>query len=48
MLAHIVMTYDDKLEEHMPRPQSLRISSSIAVKPTANMMFRKRAPYGGA
>ncbi|KAN0100067.1 hypothetical protein V8E55_000051 [Tylopilus felleus] len=48
MLAHIVMTYYVKLEEHMPRPQSLRIASSIAADPTANVMFRKRAPYGEA
>lgn len=45
MLAHIVMTYDIKLEENTIRPQSLRIGSSIGANPTAKVMFRKRARY---
>ncbi|KAN0100066.1 Cytochrome P450 [Tylopilus felleus] len=43
MLAHVVTTYDVKLEEHTTRPQSTRIGSSIGANPTAKVMFRKRA-----
>ena len=48
MLAHIVTTYDIKLEENTTRPQSLHVGSSIGANPTAKVMFRKRACYGGA
>ncbi|KAF8547708.1 cytochrome P450 [Imleria badia] len=48
MLAHIVTTYDIKLEDDTTRPQSLRIGSSIGANPTAKVMFRTRARYGRA
>ncbi|KAF9223296.1 cytochrome P450 [Gyrodon lividus] len=43
MLAHIVVSYDIKLEGNATRPQSLYISSAIAAHPTAKVMFRRRA-----
>ncbi|KAI6036052.1 cytochrome P450 [Pisolithus microcarpus] len=42
MLAHIVMSYDVKLEDDTFRPQALRIGRSIVPNPTAKVMFRKR------
>ncbi|KAF8547706.1 cytochrome P450 [Imleria badia] len=47
MLAHIVTTYDIKLEENTTRPQSLHIGNSIGANPTAKVMFRKRVRYAG-
>ena len=48
MLAHVVTTYDIKLEENTTRPQSLRIGAAILAHSTAKVMFRKRACHGGA
>ncbi|KAF8552682.1 cytochrome P450 [Imleria badia] len=39
MLAHIVVTYDVKLEENAPYPASLRIGKMIAANPRAKVMF---------
>ncbi|KAF8844183.1 cytochrome P450 [Paxillus ammoniavirescens] len=43
MLAHIVLSYDIKLEDNAIRPRSLHFASTIAAHPTAKVMFRKRA-----
>ncbi|KIJ13840.1 hypothetical protein PAXINDRAFT_80216 [Paxillus involutus ATCC 200175] len=43
MLAHVVLSYDVKLEDNATRPQSLRSGIHIAAHPTARVMFRKRA-----
>lgn len=43
MLAHIVTTYDVKLEENTTRPRCLYIGSVIAPNSTAKVMFRKRS-----
>jgi len=42
MLAHIVVTYDVKLEDNTTRPPSLRIGSMAAANPRAKVMFRNR------
>ncbi|KAI9463826.1 cytochrome P450 [Boletus coccyginus] len=42
MLAHIVMTYDVKLEDDTTRPQSLCIGSIAAGNRRAKIMFRNR------
>lgn len=47
MLAHIVTTYDIKLEENTTRPRSLHIGSAIATNSTARVMFRKRTRQDG-
>ena len=47
MLAHVVTTYDIKLEENATRPRSFRIGSSIGANSMAKVMFRPRARYGG-
>ncbi|KAF9225200.1 cytochrome P450 [Gyrodon lividus] len=43
MLAHVVVSYDIKLEDNATRPQSLYVGSSIRAHPTAKVMFRRRA-----
>ncbi|KAF8844182.1 cytochrome P450 [Paxillus ammoniavirescens] len=43
MLAHVVLSYDIKLEDNATCPRSLHIGSAIAAHPTARVMFRKRA-----
>jgi len=43
MLAHIVVSYDVKLEDGATRPQSLRIGTANAANSSAKVMFRKRA-----
>ncbi|KAF9244149.1 cytochrome P450 [Melanogaster broomeanus] len=43
MLAHIVLSYDLKLENGAKKPQSLRIGIAIAADSSAKVMFRKRA-----
>ncbi|KIJ13789.1 hypothetical protein PAXINDRAFT_80392 [Paxillus involutus ATCC 200175] len=43
MLAHVVLSYDVKLEDDATRPRSLHVGSSIVAHPTAKVMFRKRA-----
>jgi hypothetical protein len=43
MLAHVVLSYDVKLEDNATRPQSLHSGIHIAAHPTARVMFRKRA-----
>ncbi|KAF8549327.1 cytochrome P450 [Imleria badia] len=42
MLAHIVMTYDVKLEDNAPYPASLCVGSMIAANPHAKVLFRNR------
>lgn len=42
MLAHIVMTYDVKLEDDTPRPQAQFIGTSMRLDPNAKVMFRRR------
>ncbi|KAI6039989.1 cytochrome P450 [Pisolithus marmoratus] len=42
MLAHIVMSYDVKLEDDKPRLNTLRRGRSIVPNPAAKVMFRKR------
>ncbi|KAI6039195.1 cytochrome P450 [Pisolithus marmoratus] len=42
LLAHIVMSYDIKLEDGKPRPNSLHLGRSILPNPAAKVMFRKR------
>lgn len=43
MLAHVVVTYDIKMEDNMTRPETLRIGTSTVPDPSAKVMFRKRA-----
>ncbi|KIK97710.1 hypothetical protein PAXRUDRAFT_198861 [Paxillus rubicundulus Ve08.2h10] len=43
MLAHVVLSYDVKLEDNATPPRSLHIGNAIAAHPTAKVMFRKRA-----
>ncbi|KAI6005461.1 cytochrome P450 [Pisolithus albus] len=42
MMAHIVMSYDVKLEDDTCHPQTLRVGRSIVPNPAAKVMFRKR------
>ena len=42
MLAHIVVSYDIKLEKNGTRPQDFQAAGSIAPNPTARVMFRRR------
>lgn len=42
MLAHIVLTYDVKLDENGTPPRSQHIGTSIQLNPSATIMFRKR------
>ncbi|KAF8123587.1 cytochrome P450 [Boletus edulis] len=42
MLAHVVMTYDVKLEDNAKRPPSWHFGSMIAANPRAKVMFRNR------
>ena len=42
MLAHVVTSYDVKLEDNQPRPQSWRIGPAIAADSTAKVMFKQR------
>ena len=43
ILAHIVVTYDVKLEDNATRPRSLHFGTSIVADPRASVLFRKRA-----
>lgn len=43
MLAHVVVTYDIKLEDNATRPRSLHFGTSILVDSCAEVLFRKRA-----
>ncbi|KAI6039994.1 cytochrome P450 [Pisolithus marmoratus] len=43
LLAHIVMSYDVKLEGDKSRPNTLHLGRSILPNPAAKVMFRKRA-----
>ncbi|KAF9244075.1 cytochrome P450 [Melanogaster broomeanus] len=43
MLAHVVTSYDIKLENSAKPPQNLRIGIAIAANTSAKVMFRKRA-----
>ena len=42
MLAHIVTTYDVKLEVEGVRPRDMWVTISCVPNPTANVLFRKR------
>ena len=42
MLAHVVTTYDIKLEGDATRPQSLHFGTSILSDPRAKVLFRRR------
>lgn len=42
MLAHIITSYDVKLQNHSPRPQCWRIGPAIAADSSLKVMFRKR------
>ncbi|KIJ05876.1 hypothetical protein PAXINDRAFT_20895 [Paxillus involutus ATCC 200175] len=42
MLAHVVLSYDIKLEDTDTRPRSVHIGIHIVAHPTAKVMFRKR------
>ena len=43
MLAHIIMTYDVKLEVEGVRPPDMWVMTSCVPNPNANVLFRKRA-----
>ncbi|KAI6039993.1 cytochrome P450 [Pisolithus marmoratus] len=43
LLAHIVISYDVKLEDEKSRPNTLHLGRSILPNPAAKVMFRKRA-----
>ena len=43
MFAHIVMTYDVKLEIEGARPSDMWVMTSCVPNPNANVLFRKRA-----
>jgi cytochrome P450 len=43
MLAHIVMTYDVKLEVEGVRPPDMWFMTTCVPNPKANVLFRKRA-----
>ncbi|KIJ13827.1 hypothetical protein PAXINDRAFT_13375 [Paxillus involutus ATCC 200175] len=43
MLAHVVTSYDIKLEDNATRPRNFHIGIHIVAHPTAKVMFRKRA-----
>ncbi|KAG9310086.1 cytochrome P450 [Chiua virens] len=42
MLAHVVATYDVKLEDNQARPKEIRFGVDIAADQSASVMFRKR------
>ena len=42
MLAHVVVTYDVKLEDNAARPRSLYIDPAILADPSAKVLFGKR------
>ena len=42
MLAHVVVTYDVKLEDNTARPPSLIYGPVILADPRAQVLFRKR------
>ena len=42
MLAHVVVTYDVKLEDNAARPRSLVYGPVILANPHAQVLFRKR------
>ncbi|KAF8833162.1 cytochrome P450 [Paxillus ammoniavirescens] len=43
MLAHVVLSYDIKLEDNATRPRSWSMGVHIVAHPTAKVVFRKRA-----
>ena len=43
MLAHVVVTYDVKLEDNAMYPPSWHIGTFIAANPRAKVMFRNRS-----
>ena len=42
MLAHIVVTYDIRLDDDAICPRQLRYGTGIRANPTARVQFRKR------
>ena len=42
MLAHLLVTYDVKLEDNTTHPQSWHIGTYIAANPRAKVLFRNR------
>lgn len=42
MLAHIILSYDVKLEDNVAPPRSLHLGTAILANPTAKIMFRRR------
>ena len=42
MLAHVLVTYDVKLEANATRPLSWHIETVVSANPHAKIMFRKR------
>ena len=42
MLAHVVTTYDVKLEDGATCPQSFRFGTSTSPDPRAKVLFRRR------
>ena len=42
MFAHVVATYDIKLEDDATRPASLHIGTFVSVDPGAKVVFRNR------
>ena len=42
MLAHIVVTYDIKLDDDVICPRQLRYGTAIRANPNARVLFRKR------
>ena len=45
MLAHIVTTYDVKLEIEGVRPSNMWVMTTCVPNPNANVLFRKRAKF---
>ena len=42
MLAHIVLTYDVKLEDGATHPEAVQIGGMMCPSPNAKVMFRAR------
>ena len=42
MLAHIVVSYDIKLEKNGTRPRNSQVAGLISPNPTARVMLRRR------
>ena len=42
MLAHVVVTYDVKLEDTATPPRTLHIGTTLIPDPSAKVVFRRR------